>query len=370
MLLGLSATFFLYFTVFYATEDQAGTPLEEQLESRLKEMETPGALVGIFKPDGSSQQFALGLANLKSKKPMQLEMHMRMGSITKLFVGTVALQLADEGKISLDDPVSKYISGVPAGTKISLRQLGNHTSGLYNSIEDRKFQQTIMDDPDKDWVAEEILQYAFNNDSYFAPGTKFRYSNTNTILLGMVIEKVTGKPWIESLDKRIFKPLELKNTGLPAKKSVLPEPHPSAYRNSDGERIIGYGSTFHDVSHYSASSTGAAGNLYSTLNDLGRAIHPLATGQLLKTKGKEELHKWVSTRHKGWQYGFCIGNTSGAIGHQGDVPGFNAIATYFPELNYSIVVLTNLSNNKDGTMPAEELSKLVVSYLKKNGDPP
>jgi D-alanyl-D-alanine carboxypeptidase len=360
----------LYFTVFYATEDQAGTPLEEQLESRLKEMETPGALVGIFKPDGSSQQFALGLANLKSKKPMQLEMHMRMGSITKLFVGTVALQLADEGKISLDDPVSKYISGVPAGTKISLRQLGNHTSGLYNSIEDRKFQQAIMDNPEKDWTAKEVLQYAFNNDSYFAPGADFRYSNTNTILLGMIIEKVTGKPWIESLNERIFKPLELKHTGLPSKKGDLPEPHPSAYRNSDGERIIGYGSTFHDVSHYSASSTGAAGNLYSTLNDLGRAIHPLATGQLLKTKGKEELHKWVSTRHKGWQYGFCIGNTSGAIGHQGDVPGFNAIATYFPELNYSIVVLTNLSNNKDGTMPAEELSKLVASYLKKNGDPP
>jgi D-alanyl-D-alanine carboxypeptidase len=104
--------------------------------------------------------------------------------------------------------------------------------------------------------------------------------------------------------------------------------------------------------------------MYSTVGDLGRAISQMATGSTLRDKGRTELSNWVKTGNSD-RYGFCIAEVQGGIGHTGDVPGFNAVAAYFPKLQKSVVVMTNLSNNKDGkTMPAEELLKLILDNLR------
>lgn len=344
---------------------QAEETLEQQLKNQLTNMECPGALVGIFPANGKPTRFALGVADVKTKQPMQLNFHMRIASITKLFVGTIVLQLAEEGKLSLDDPISKYVEGVPNGEKITLRQLGNNTSGLFNSIENREFQQAIMDKPQRQWTAAEILKYAFSKPVYHKPGERWRYSNSNAILLGEVVEKVTGNSLAEEVQKRIAQPLTLKATGFPKKENgELPEPSPSAYRNGYANKVLGYGSTFSEVTQYSAAWTGAAGNMYSTLNDLGRAAEPLVTGTLLKAQGKRELHRWIDTGYQQIKYGFCIGNQDGVLGHTGDVPGYQAFLGYLPEPETSVIVLTNLSNNKDGTMPAEELAKMVIQSLR------
>jgi D-alanyl-D-alanine carboxypeptidase len=336
--------------------------LAKQLAKRLVEMECPGALVGIFPDDGVPTRLAIGVADVDSRRPMSLDMHMYVGSVMKPFVGTVVLQLADEGILSLDDPIAKYVEGAPRGEEITLRMLGSNTSGLFNTIENKKFQAAIMKDPPHLWTTPEILKYTFVRDSYFPPGDGWRYSNTNAVLLGMAVEKVTGKGFAEVLAERVLGPLGLAHTGMPAD-GQLPAPRPSSYRNGYPDKVIGYGDVFYDVSDYSASWTGAAGNLYSTLDDLGNATRPIDMGELLSDQGKAELHHWIDTGHKGIEYGFCIGRRGEAIGHPGDVPGFNAFASYFPERHLSIVVLTNLSNNDDDTMPADELAKVVVAHL-------
>lgn len=344
-----------------SADDDKATPLSDQLNAKLKEMACPGALVGIFPDQGAPLRFALGVANVDTKAPMSLDMHMRVGSVTKPFLGTVVLQLCDEKKLSLDNPISKYVPDVPNGEHITLRMLGSNMSGLFNTIENKDFQQAIMKDPEHQWTPAEILAYNKGREPYCKPGEFWRYSNTNAVLLALCIEKVTGQPFAAEIERRICKPLKLAHTAVPSK-AALPDPHPSAYRNGYPDKVIGYGNVFYNVSNYSAAWTNAAGNLYSTLDDLGRAAKPIATGELLSDAGKAELTHWVDTKHNA-DYGFCVYRRNDGIGHTGDVPGFNAYMVYYPKLKTSVVVMTNLSNNKDGTMPAEELGKLITQSL-------
>lgn len=332
----------------------------ERLKAKLEAMECPGALVGIYPDDGDAQRFAIGVADVNTKAPMTLDMHMRVGSVMKPFLGTVVVQLCDEKKLSLDDPVSKY-ADVPNGDRITLRMLGTNTSGLFNTIENKEFQFAIMKRPDHLWTPAEILAYNKGREPYNQPGERWRYSNTNAVLLGMCIEKVTGESYADAIERRICRTLKLTHTAVPDK-AELPDPHPSAYRNGYPDKVIGYGDVFYDVSNYSAAWTNAAGNLYSTVDDLGRAARPLAMGELLSDASRSELTHWIDTGHDA-EYGFCLYRRNGGIGHTGDVPGFNAWMVYYPEHKTSVVVLTNLSNNKDRTMPAEELGRMVEGEL-------
>jgi D-alanyl-D-alanine carboxypeptidase len=346
-------------------EGSENESLKTKLAAKLQAMECPGALVGIFPDEGEPQRYALGVADVKTGEPIRLDMHMRVGSVMKPFLGTVVLQLASEGKVSLDDPISKYVDNVPRGDFITLRMLGRNTSGLFNTIENKKFQRAIMAEPERQWTPHEILEFNETYESYNQPGEAWRYSNTNAVLLGLVIEKATGHTLAEALEKRVIEPLRLVGAGVPAR-AELPAPTPRAYRNGYPDKVIGYGNVFYDVSNYSAAWTGAAGNLYATLDDLGRAAKPIAMGELLDDAGRAELHDWMKTPYPGVEYGFMMYRRDGGVGHTGDVPGFNAYMVYVPQLRSSVVALTNLSNNADGTMPADELAKLAIDELRKS----
>jgi D-alanyl-D-alanine carboxypeptidase len=336
--------------------------LEVRLAEKVKAMECPGALVGIFPDEGPPRRFALGVADVDAQTPMALDMHLRTGSVAKPFLGVVALELCDEGKLSLDDPVSKYVPDVPDGDRITVAMLGRNTSGLFNTIENKDFQKAVMQEPEKQWTPAEVLAFNAGRAPYCRPGERWRYSNANAVLLALCVEKVTGRPYAVEIAERVCRPLRLEHTAVPSE-AELPAPHPSAYRNGYPDKVIGYGNVFYNVSNYSAAWTGAAGNMYSTLDDLCRAARPLAMGELLGPVGKKALDDWLKTGHEGVEYSFCTYRRDGGIGHTGDVPGYNAFMFYYPELHAAVVALTNLSNNKDGTMPAEELGKLVREHL-------
>lgn len=336
--------------------------LRAALEAKLQAMGCPGALVAVYRDDGPHDCYVLGEADVKTKTPMQREFHMRIGSVTKSFVGNLALQLVDEGKLSLDDPISKYVDDVPNGENITIRQLGNNTSGLFNPIEARAFQSAIIDEPHREWEAREVLKFAFDNDPYDEPGAGWHYSNTNAMLLGLAIEKIEGKSLEEVLQERICKPLGLTGVGFSVD-GVPREPYPAAYRYGGYWKWLSYGSTHYIVTDYSASWSGAAGNMYATVDDLAKAMRSIATGAALRDAGKAALTDWVETGIDDMKYGFCLTNVDGWLGHNGDVPGYQAVARYHPELKTTVVVLTNLSNNKDGTMPAEELDKIVRAAI-------
>lgn len=337
-------------------------PLETKLREAIAEMECPGALVGVMVGSEPAQVYALGNADQESRSPMQRDCFMRIASVTKPFVGTAVLMLADEHILSIDDKIAKYVSGVPEGDKITLRQLANNTSGLFNSIENKDFQAAILASPKRTWSAEEILRFAFAKPAYHPPGTQWRYSNTNAVLLGEVIDKVSGMPHAKFIEQRICAPLKLQHTGF-VQDALLPDPSPHGYRNGYETKWLGYGKTFYDVTGYSASWTGAAGNMYSTVDDLLKATKPLVTGALLGNESKRELMTWGPTGQPELDYGFCLGRYQNWQGHLGDVPGFSSFAGYLPARDTTIVVLANLSNCKDGTVPAARLRDIVINHL-------
>lgn len=337
------------------------------LQSFLNDLECPGALVGVFPDEGDWWTTAIGVADVESQLPMNVGMRMRIGSVSKVFVGATVLCLVDQGKLSLDDPVSKYVAGVPHGDRITLRMLGNQTSGLFDSIGSSAFQAAILKEPRRLWKPAEIFVCSFREPPYFEPGERFRYCNVGTVLLGEVIEAVTGKPLPEVVQETVCEPLGLESTGF-CMAAGPPAPTPSAYRFAAPGRWLGYGEEFTDVTGYSASWSSWAGDMYSTLDDLGKAIKPLATGSLLTKATRQELYEWSSPKSEPSRYGFLIRKDELGIGHDGDVPGFNASVRYSAELKTGFVALTNLSNCSDGRMPAEELTTELVSLDSKPGD--
>lgn len=152
----------------------------------------PGAIIGVWGPEGRYVR-AAGVADKATRAPIQADFFSRIGSVTKTFTVTGVLQLADQGKLGLDDSIGKYIERVPLGDKITLRQLARMRSGLENYANSTAFQQALVADPFRNFTPQELLGYAFAEPTPVAPGDAFEYSNTNTVLLGRVVEKVSQR---------------------------------------------------------------------------------------------------------------------------------------------------------------------------------
>jgi D-alanyl-D-alanine carboxypeptidase len=302
---------------------------------------------------------------------------MRIGSITKTLTGTAVLQLVDQGKLHLDDPVSKYVPGVPNGAQITLRELLNMTSGLYNYSLDPAFNHTLDSDMGKVWAPEELLAIAFSHPPDFAPGKGWEYSNTNFILLGMIVERVTGRPVEEVLSDAIFNPLGMTNSLLPPRTSAaIPDPHPHGYLYSSNAADIHCQPATaaqlgapHDVTNANPSWGWTAGAGISTLHDLRIWARALATGTLLSAATQRERLQWVPGNlpglpsASGVHYGLAIADIDGFLGHNGDLPGFQSFMGYSPAKDATIIVLTNLYLAPDCTGPADDIARLIITQL-------
>jgi D-alanyl-D-alanine carboxypeptidase len=339
--------------------------IRAKVTERFATLESPGAVFGVFRGPDSTPLVVLTLGHADERKSRAITRkdHFRIASVTKLFVGTVVLQLVDEGRIRLDDPVSKYLDAVPNGNDITVAMLGYHTSGLPRVIANPAYQQAIQAEPARQWKAAEILPYAWQMKPLFPPGKGWMYSNTNTVLLGELIQSVTGRPWHEEVRARILVPLGLLDTGYPVE-SKVPEPTPRGYRFGKKENLIKYGDYWFDATRWSGSCWGAAGDMYSTLDDLATCTRAAARGDLVSETGRTTLFKWIRTGYEGVEYGFHIGRQSGVLGSTGDVPGFSAFAAYHPELDVTIVSLANLTATRAKATAAAELGELTVGILR------
>ncbi|MEM7253301.1 MAG: serine hydrolase domain-containing protein [Pseudomonadota bacterium] len=322
----------------------------------------PGAVVGVSAPGMRTVTLSLGTVDVDAAEAPRASDAMRIGSIAKLFTGTVVLQLADEGRLAVDDPVSRYVTGVPHGDKITLRMLGNHTSGLFNSIADRAFRARINRDPSARTSRSEILRTSFSRPVRLPPGQRFTYSNTNTTLLAMVAEKVTGQSIASLITTRILEPLGATGTEPPGA-GLAPPPAVRGYRFGERRNAVEYGKVFFDATHFSASWGDAAGDMNSTLDDLMRLARPLVSGRLLTDRGRDELTRFVETGAS-FRYGFCLSDYDGALGHAGDVPGFSSFVAWLPRRDAVVVVLTNLSNLRDKSSPAQHLARRLIAELR------
>jgi D-alanyl-D-alanine carboxypeptidase len=201
--------------------------LDAALEKSFKESGAPGVVAAVQTPKYTWVR-TLGVADLASQEPMTPDVHHRIASVTKTFTGTLLLQAASEELLSLDDTIDQYTEGVPNGDKITLRQMANMTSGIASYNEDKQFLDEVVSNPEQIWTRDELVQVGIKDSPLFDPGTDFHYSNTNTVLLGLVLEQVTAKPIGELYSEWIIEPLGLQGTSFSGAAPPFPIRTPGA----------------------------------------------------------------------------------------------------------------------------------------------
>ncbi|MFC9876029.1 serine hydrolase domain-containing protein [Nocardia salmonicida] len=341
----------------------------------MKDNVIPGAVVVVESPTEGNWTETFGTRVIGADDPMSVDDYFRIASNTKTMTSTVILQLVQEGKLALDDPIDKYWPGVPNGDRITIAQLSEMRSGLYSYTFDPEFNALLDSDPNKVWTPEELLAIAFSHPVGFAPGEKFDYCNTNIILLGLVIEKITKMSAAENFQKRIFEPLGLKHTSLPAAADPsIPDPHPQGYAFGTNvstidtyalppeQQAAALAGTLQpsNATDQSPSWTWTAGAAISTVDDVATYVRALVEGDLLDDEMQRVRMDSIQPIDPAAPdvAGYGLGIVRFGLhlfGHDGQMPGFMTFMGHDPASDLTIVVATNLA-----TVPSGEGSALVL----------
>ncbi len=299
----------------------------------MEKASVPGAIVGIWQDGQMPYVRAFGVQDTATGERMTTDLNMRIGSTSKTFTITALLMLADQGKLSLDDPISKYVEGVPSGDQITLRHLAAMRSGLVNFAD--AFAPQMEQNLSREWTPQELLDLSFSHPLLFPPGSDFDYSNTNTLLLGLVIEKVTGQSLASFIEENILKPEGLTHTYFPTS-GEIPEPHSQGYVKLPDGRVV-------DATNWSPSWGWASGSMISNLDDLRVWARDYAQGKLISPAMLEEQRNFqlAPSEGIGALYGLAIENNNGWLGHNGNIFSYVAFPYYLPEQNMTMVVLLN-----------------------------
>jgi D-alanyl-D-alanine carboxypeptidase len=366
--------------------------LRTLIPTLMKENAVPGTVVLIKSPKRGNWSATFGTAELGKQVPMSLSDNFRIGSNTKTMTSTVILQLVGEGKLKLSDPISKFGLGVPNGKNITIRELSEMRSGLFSYTFDSGFNATLDKEPKKAWSPQELLKIAFSHPPNFAPGKEYEYSNTNIVLLGLVIEKLTGETASKAFQERIFGPLGMKHSLLPEPKDwSLPSPHAQGYQfGTNVATIESYAvpkaelpaaldGSLKPIDYTLASPSWAwtAGGAISTPSDLATYAKALGTGEgLLSPKMQKVRLKSIRPIAPGGKsgvgYGLGIAQFApGIVGHDGQIPGYSSFMAYDTNTGDTIILATNLAASPvTGENAAVELSKGVIATLYGSGDVP
>ncbi|MER5413683.1 serine hydrolase domain-containing protein [Streptomyces virginiae] len=330
--------------------------LDTAIKQVLAEAKIPGVIVSVSAPGKGDYVRSFGVADKATGAPMTPNLNMRIGSVTKTFTVTALLELVDEGKVGLDDPIGKYVDGVPNGDRITLRELAGMRSGLFNYSADEGFYKAFTSNPDRPFTPQELLAYSFEHPVLFEPNAKFYYCNTNLILLGLVVEKVSGVPLDTFVDREVVEPAGLKHTLFPTGPE-FPAPHAQGYTDQTASGKV------ETSTDWNPSWAWAAGAMISDLSDLRSWAKTLATGTLL-TPATQAQRLDVVDALPGTGYGLGIFNVQGWIGHNGSLPGYGSLVLYLPEAKATLVVLLNTDIGYQGQEPStlvgEAITKIVT----------
>lgn len=292
-----------------------------------------------------------GVANVEWDIPNTPDTKFRLGSITKQFTGMAILQLAEAGKLKLDDPANKYYPEAPAAwEKITIHHLLTHTSGIPSYTSIPNFFRDKARDPLK---PAEIVKLTQDQPLEFGPGEKMKYSNSGYVLLGHIIEKASGQEYAAYLRKNIFDPLGMKDSGYDTQKAILKK------------RASGYSPDVTNAPYLDMSLPHAAGSLYSTVDDLLIWDQALYAGKLIS---KESYEKMFTPVKNDYAYGWVVRTRGGhkEIGHGGGIHGFNTSFLRFPEDRLTVIVFSNL-NGPSADRIATDLGKM---YFGEEVQPP
>lgn len=334
---------------------------EELTDTLISNNKVPGLIVGIWAPDRNLIWIkAKGKANKASGDLMKDYYHFRIGSVTKTFTYTVLLQLVGEEQLTLEDKLSKYFPSFPNGDNVTIRMICNHTSGIYNYNKSSIFIDQMKTNPLKVWDPQEFLDIAKGQPYSFIPGTGYEYSNTNTVIAGMIVEKLTGNQIGYEIKKRIIERLNLNNTYYPADNLFWGQ-------HSNGYGWWDFGDPKVDVTEaFDPSCAGASGAIISDIYDLKTWIEAAVKGTLLDPALQSQRLTPVSSTEL-VSYGLGLGSINmgsrGFVwGHTGVIYGYRSVAYYWPSKNVTIVISYNSVEDDPSVLLFQMLDKL-TDYL-------
>jgi D-alanyl-D-alanine carboxypeptidase len=360
--------------------------LKTVVDTTARELLVPGAVVLLRTAQGDFT-VTYGTTKLGAKIPPGLDTYFRIASNTKTMTAAVIMQLVQEGKISVGDPVSKYVPGVPNGNNITVAQLLEMRSGLYNYTDAPELATSMDHDPARVWSAAEVLRIAFAHPPNFAPGAAYEYCNTNYVLLGLIAEKTGGQPLGKAMQDRLFGPLHLQHTEMPAANvNTIPQPYSHGYLyGSSSVALVGEppyspevkaaakaGTLLpHDYTDVNHSFSAGAGGVISTASDLAIWIEALVTGRVLNAKYQrlwlDSLQPEDPSKPQGQRYGYGISQMSWGRNtmyfHGGETAGYNSFIGYDPNSKVTLVVWTNLAVSLDDMPTANVLMLKVLDQI-------
>ncbi|MFF1603144.1 serine hydrolase domain-containing protein [Streptomyces mirabilis] len=324
------------------TPDDAG--LQAVLHTALSQG-APGAMVRVD-DNGTVHRLSEGVADRATGRAITTTDRFRVGSVTKSFSAVVLLQLVDEGKLNLDASVNTYLPGLLPDDRITVRQVMSHRSGLYDYTNDM-FAQTV---PGFESVRNKVFSYqdlvtlSLKHGVTNAPGAAYSYSNTNFVVAGMLIEKLTGHSVATEYQHRIFTPLNLTDTFYVHPDTAIPGTHANGYLTPDEA-----GGALVDSTEQTVSWAQSAGAIISSTQDLDTFFSALMSGQLMSAAQLTQMQQWTTVNStQGYGLGLRRRDLSCGIsvyGHTGTVQGYYTYAFASKDGKRSVTALANTSNN-------------------------
>lgn len=300
--------------------------IEAILDKHVADKKAPAAILGVWTPGGDAV-VVRGKSDPKNATEAKATDRFRIASVTKTFTAELLLMLADEKKLSLDDKLAKFFPEIKNADKITLRQLLNHTSGVHSYTAIDEFDKFVKSEPLKKWTGEELLKIVAKAEADFEPGANFMYSNSNYLLAGLIVEKVSGNKFSDELKKRIFEPLGMKNSYYAEGPQI------------EGAYFHGYEDTL-DVSLFDPSGPNFAGAIVSNLDDLKIWIESFSKGKLLSKEMYEQQLKLVgSDKNPESGYGLGIMSWGSFLGHNGAITGYTIVALSSPGAGVTIICM-------------------------------
>jgi D-alanyl-D-alanine carboxypeptidase len=340
------------------TADSGNDPvLQRQLDRLVTRTGFPGVLATVKGRDGRVHTYTAGVGDVRTGAPVPRDGRVRIASNTKMFTATVVLQLVAAGTVELDAPVERYLPGVVRGhgndgRQITVRQLLQQTSGLpdYDTVVEER-GGSLQAVAHTYFEPRELVDAALDSRRHFTPGSAWEYSNTNYVLLGLLVQRVTGRPIGEEITRRVIRPAGLHDTYWPAQgEQGIRGSHPHGYW-ADAP-----GAAYEDITGMDPSLGWSAGQLVSTTADLGRFMEALLGGRLLPPAQLRAMKQTVSAPgfdvRPGWRYGLGLANHGlpcggRGWGHGGDIQGFETRNLITSDGRWAVVAVTALPTSLD-----------------------
>jgi D-alanyl-D-alanine carboxypeptidase len=330
-----------------------GDELSAALSDTMHEYGVPGAVVSITDPALGDWRATAGVADTDTAQPMTDDLVWPIRSITKSFTVTALLQLVDEGQLSLDDTIDEWVDDIPSGDSITLRQLASMTAGVPEYTNDA-FIEAFSQDPTAPFTSEQLIGFALEGEPVSEPGQAGIYVNTSTVLLGQVVEQVTGRPFDEVLQERVLAPLELDSTAYVTTPDGWTGPHASGYQPDDDELVV-------PPTNFTVFD--AAGAMVATMDDLLAWGPALANGELLEDDTQRDRLQGAPL-DEGPEYDVYavgMGELDGWWGHTGEGFGYTVLVMHQRDTGATVAIGMNLSNV--GDHPPTKLFRRIAAIL-------